>query len=108
MATENTNGDQANGESDQLREAIKSAFDAFEKRARSFAALQAPSDEDRQRLHEAYIDYMALRAASRGRWTWRRGRKTKFRRFVAYRLATSVLLFAPIWIAAVLIILDRL
>ena len=108
MAPEKTH--EADGEHDgALRDATKRAFETFETQARAFADQDVPNQEDRARLHEAYIDYMALRAAARGRGGWRkRGRRSRFRRFVAVRMAVSAVLFLPIWIAAILVIADRL
>ncbi len=96
---------------DVLREATKRAFLVLIEQARTLAEVtdHEASDQSRQELYNAYIDYMAFRTAARGRWGRRgHGRHSRFRRFFAVRLAVSIILFLPLWIAAVFIIADHL
>ncbi len=102
-------GKQTDPDNQDLRDATKKAFAIFLERARSVAETidQGLDQESQQGLHDAYIDYVALRTASRGSWGHNR-RRSKFRRFVAARMAVGMILFLPLWLAAVLIIAERI
>ena len=93
---------------DDLKQATKRAFDIFVEKARALASKteDAIDEATRQDLHDAYIDYVALRTAARGSWGHRR--RARFRRFAFARLAMGLILFMPLWLAAILIIADRL